>query len=112
IKSPGTRDNFWVLEGAALYFETLRRHDDPEQGDYYTIGDRDAGRLPVAIERLTKNNYYVPLGTLVTLGQRDLQQRDDLARLYGQATGVATYFMATPERRKVFVEYLRAFYAG
>jgi hypothetical protein len=112
VKSPGARDNFWVLEGAALYFETLRRQDDPEQGPYYTIGQRDAGRLPVAIERLTKDNYYIPLATLVTLGQRDLQQRDDLPRLYGQATGVATYFMATPERRKVFVDYLKTFYAG
>jgi hypothetical protein len=112
VKSPGTRDNFWLLEGAALYFETLRHHDDPEEGVFYTIGEPDAGRLPVAIERLTKDGYYIPLANLVALGQRDLQQRDDLPRLYGQATGIATYFMATPERRKIFVDYLKAFYAG
>ncbi len=112
VRGPGQRDNFWVVEGAALYFETLRRHEDPEQGIHFTIGERDAGRLPVAIERLTKDGYYVPLATLAAMGQRDFQQRDDLSRLYGQATGIATWLMATPERQRVFVDYLKAFYTG
>ena len=112
IKGPGQRDNFWVVEGAALYFETLRRHEDPDLGVRFTIGQRDAGRLPVAIERLTKDGYYIPLATLVSLGQRDFQQRDDLPRLYGQATGIATWLMADPMRQRTFVDYLKAFYTG
>lgn len=111
VRGAGANDNFWLLEAAAVYFETLRPHKTPE-GNYFTIGEMDAGRIPVARQRLLGEGYYVPLAELVPFGQQAYQQRDDLARLYGQSAALATFFMATPDRHRVFVEYLRRFYAG
>ena len=43
-----TAANFWIVEGIATYFETLREHRDAATGLYYTIGESSAGRLPAA----------------------------------------------------------------
>ncbi|MGI9455954.1 MAG: hypothetical protein ACR2NU_05295 [Aeoliella sp.] len=107
IRDPGERDNFWAIEGVATWFESLQWRDD-----HFTIGERDAGRLPAAKQRLLVEGYRVPLVELVTLGKHDLQARDDLSPLYSQSAGLATFMMATPERRGAFVEYLRQIYAG
>ena len=94
-----TTANFWIIEGIATYFETLREHRDPQAGLYYTIGESSAGRLPAARERLLAEAFYVPLDELTRLGKDDLQRYPELAKLYSQSAGLAAFLMDGDEGR-------------
>lgn len=106
--------NFWIVEGIATYFETLREHRQPEAGLYYTIGESSAGRLPAARERLLVEQFYVPLDELTRMGKDDLQRYPELAKLYSQSAGLAALLMDGEEGRyrEPLVEYLSTVYAG
>ncbi len=106
--------NAWVLEGVACYFESLIEHEDPKGGRYFTIGTAGAGRLPAAWHRRLVDNYYVPLAELSALGMTGLQQRDDLARLYSQSAGLATFLMhgRGGQYRTALVKLLQLIYTG
>jgi hypothetical protein len=106
--------NFWIIEGIATYFETLAEHRDPRMGLYYTIGEASAGRLPSARRRALVDGFYVPLAELTTLGKEPLQRYPELAKLYGQSTGLAAFLMDGQQGRyrEPLVSYLAAVYAG
>ncbi len=110
----GETANFWIVEGIATYFETLREHRDPAAGLYYTIGESSAGRLPAARERLLVGKFFVPLDELTRLGKDDLQRYGELAKLYSQSAGMAALLMDGEEGRyrEPLVVYLSAVYAG
>ncbi len=110
----GDGENFWVIEGIATYFETLREHRDPAAGLYYTIGESSAGRLPSARRRLVAESFYVPLDELLPLGKDELQRFPELAKLYSQAAGLAAMLMDGDggRYREPLVVYLTAVYAG
>ena len=109
-KNVGALNNFWIVEGIALYFESLRR----ESGSQFTLGSPTAGRVPAAVHRRLVDNYYVPIAELVALGKQDLQRRDDLGPLYSQAAGLATFLMQFDggRYRDPLARYLQAVYAG
>jgi hypothetical protein len=106
--------NFWIIEGIATYFETLAEHRDPRMGLYYTIGETSAGRLPSARRRALVDGFYVPLAELTTLGKEPLQRYPELAKLYGQSTGLAAFLMDGQQGRycEPLVRFLAAVYAG
>ncbi len=106
--------NAWAVEGAACYFESLTERKQSAGGQSFTIGLPTAGRLPAARHRRVVDNYYVPLATLSALGVTDLQHRDDVARLYSQSAGLASFFMDAEngKYRKPFRELLTLVYAG
>jgi hypothetical protein len=110
----GELANFWVIEGIATYFETLREHDDSSGGPYYTIGEASAGRLPSARQRMLQDGYYLPLLRFVRLDKSDLQRRSDLAQLYSQAAGLTAFLMDGEQGRyrEPLVRYLVSVYAG
>ncbi len=105
----GARGNFWVLEGAAVYMETLTR-----RGDWWTMGGLDAGRTPAARRHLLGDGFYIPLADLVRMGQADIQQRDDIAAIYSQAAGLVTFLMHYDggKYRAALSDYLVAIYTG
>jgi hypothetical protein len=92
----------------------LAEHDDPELGHFFSLGTPGAGRLPAARKRLLEDNYYVPLAELSALGVTDLQRRSDLAPLYSQLAGQATFLVHGREGayRPALVKLLQAIYAG
>ncbi len=108
--------NVWAVEGAACYFESLvERAVFPRvAGRCYTIGTSEAGRLPAARHRRVVDGYYVPLAELTALGMTDLQQRPDVARLYSQSAGLATFFMEGQDGayRRAFRDLVASIYAG
>lgn len=117
--------NAWAIEGVACYFESLIRQRveiEPQaageavQGEvhWYTIGMLLAGRLPAARQRRLIDDYYVPLAKLSSLGKNDLQQRSDIAPLYSQSAGLASFFMDYDGGiyRTPFRQFLRNIYAG
>jgi hypothetical protein len=113
VKHVGQLANFWVIEGVATYFETLREHNDPTAGLYYTIGEPDDGRLPAARQRLV-DGFYIPLAELTRLGKADVHGRDDMAKLYSQSSGLTAFFMDAERgrHREPLVRYLDAVYSG
>ena len=56
----------------------------------------------------------MPLAELDALGMTDLQQRPDIARLYSQSAGLASFFIdgRDGKYRRAFRELLRLIYAG
>lgn len=113
-RNVGKNANFWVVEGIACYLESLQPKAGAVGVVEYEVGAADAGRMPAAIKRRLVDDYYVPLDELTALGMSDLQRRTDLAPLYSQSAGLATFFMHGEEQtlREPFVEYLRKVYGG
>lgn len=113
-KFVGNAANFWIIEGVAAYFETLAEHNDPQAGLYYTVGEGSAGRLPMARQRLLVDGFHIPLTELNKLGKGDVQRHPEIAKLYGEATGIAAFLMDADagRYREPLVAYLEAVYAG
>jgi hypothetical protein len=105
---PGERCGFWAIEAAACYMETIQ-----PAAFGWTIGGRDAGRVPAAKERLD-DGFFVPLEELCRLGRKAFQADDRLPQIYSQIAGLADFFMngAEGRYRESFVEYLVRVYAG
>ncbi|MHC4178928.1 MAG: hypothetical protein ACYSWU_15555, partial [Planctomycetota bacterium] len=59
----GQKANFWIIEGIALYLESLREEDG-----YYVLGGFEDERMYAARYRLLKDNFYLPLEELTTFG--------------------------------------------
>lgn len=107
--SAGERCGFWALEAAACYMESIR-----PAAFGWTVGGRDAGRVPAARERLVEDDFYVPLEELTAQGRKTFQADARLPQLYSQIAGLADFFMngQRGRYREAFVEYLARVYAG
>ncbi len=103
----GQSQNFWVLEGIALYMESL----GPLRG-YVSVGGLEADRLQIARYRALRDEFYEPLEHLSSMGRRTLQQDPRIRQLYSQAAGL-THFLMDFEQgryRRALHLYLRAVY--
>ncbi len=105
----GQKANFWIVEGIAMYMESLRR-----EGDYYVLGGFEDDRLYAALYRLIKDDFYVPLGEFTTFGMQRLQEDKRIATLYSQAAGLANFlvFYDDGRYRDALVTYLSRVYTG
>jgi hypothetical protein len=113
-RNVGGLSNAWIIEGIACYFESLTPAKLAEGLQAFTIGTPTAGRFPAAYQRAIVDGTYVPLEELCRLGTTDLQRRSDIARLYSQSAGLATFFMQYRDGvyRPALMEFLRLVYAG
>ena len=107
----GESQDFWVVEGIAMYMESLR----PRSGLYtgcFTVGGPDSDRLQYARNWALSAQQYTPLATLNMMGREALQSDPDIRQLYSQANGLAHFFMSGREGRyrQAFREYLRDVY--
>ena len=114
VRNVGGLANAWIIEGIACYFESLTPTKLAEGLQAFAIGTPNTGRLPAAYQRAIVDGYYVPLEELCQLGTTDLQRRADIARLYSQSAGLATFFMHYHDGvyRPALMEFLRLVYAG
>lgn len=103
------KSNFWIVEGIALYMESLRRYDG-----YVTLGGWDADRLQFARHHVFNGQFQLPLEKLVTLGREAIQQDSDIKRLYSQSAGQAHYLMDdhAGQFRSATIDYLIGIYDG
>ncbi len=109
----GDKSNFWMVEGIALYMESMRQYDDLG-GGYVTLGGWDADRLQYARHHVFNGQFQMPLEKLAALGRDELQQDAEIKRLYSQSAGQAHYLMdgAAGRYREAAVKYLAAIYTG
>ncbi len=101
--------NFWVVEGVALYMESLRGHIG-----FVTLGGFEAERLQFARYRALQEGFYVPLDQLVTLGRSGIQQDPRIRRIYSQSAGITQFLMDHQggHYRPGLIDYIRRVYAG
>jgi len=105
----GRKANYWIIEGIAMFMESLRR-----EGDYWTLGGFDDQRIYAGRFRLLKSNFYVPLAELATYGMHQVQADQRIAMLYSQAAGLTAFlvFYDQGRYRDALVAYLTAVYSG
>jgi hypothetical protein len=104
-----SKANFWLVEGIAMYMETLRR-----EGNVISLGGLNDARIVAARRHLEKNDYYVPFGKLVRMGMKDVQTDPQIAKLYSQMAGMASFLMHYDDGRyrEALAACLRAVYDG
>jgi hypothetical protein len=105
----GMKSNFWIVEGAALYMESLHGW-----GRFWTVGGQDAHWLQYARYRALREQSHVSLEEFNKLGRQELQQRADISQLYRQAAGLAAFLMddRRGRYREAMVGWLQAVYQG
>jgi hypothetical protein len=88
-KSKNLESQFiWLDEGIATYFESLT-----DFGDYVTLGGFESRRIQYSRIRHVLENYRLPLKELSTFGRTELQQRDDMVRIYSLSAGLTDMLM-------------------
>jgi len=105
----GQRCNFWIVEGIAMFMESLHEEDD-----FHVLGGVDDVRMQAARFRLLEDRFYVPFRDLTAYGMYRLQLDKQIATLYSQAAG-QTHFLIFYEGgryRDALVAYLTAVYEG
>lgn len=109
VDEPARTKNFWAVEAAALYMESLT-----EQAGYWSAGGCEADRLQLARYRALAGDFVKPLAELAPLGREALQASPDIRKLYTQAAGYAHFFCDGQhgKHRDAFIQLLTAIYRG
>jgi hypothetical protein len=84
----GERWNFWLVEGIAVYLESMTAH-----ATHATIGGFDADRLQFARARRLSGDFHMPLDEMCGLGREQLQQHEQISKVYTQAAGLTHFLM-------------------
>jgi hypothetical protein len=109
IDDVGELSNFWIVEGIAVYMESL-----VSQEGYWTVGGVDADRLQYARFRGLTGEFFMPLVELVKLGREDLQRHEDIRSIYTQSAGLVHFLMDSHqgEHRRSLVDFITLLYLG
>ena len=105
----GQRANFWVIEGIAMYMESLREEDG-----FHVLGGFKDLRMQAAQYRLLNDDFYVPFAEFCGQGMAQIQADERIATLYSQAAGM-THFLIHHDGgryRDALVAYLATVYSG
>ncbi len=106
---PGSPSNFWIIEGIAMYMESLH-----EENGFSVLGGFGDLRMNDARVRLLRDDFYIPLADLTTFGQVKLQQDKRISTIYSQSAGL-THFLIHYDHgryRNALVAYLLSVYTG
>ena len=106
----GDEHGFWLVEGLAIYLESLKRQD----GGFYSLGGFESERLQFARYRALQEGFYVPLEELSGMGRIAMQQDSRIRRLYSQSCGLVHFLMDADggKYRSGLVEYAKLLYHG
>ncbi len=105
----GGKNNFWIIEGIAMYMESLHH-----ENGYHVLGGLDDARAHAARYRLLNDDFYVPLAEFTSWDARTIQSDPRIATLYSQAAGL-THFLIHYDHgryRDALVAFLSAVYSG
>ncbi len=82
----------WLDEGIATYAESTTKNQHLF-GEFYTLGGFDSRRIQYARFRRFLEDYFIPSKELSDLGRVQLQQRNDLVKIYSESAGLAEFLM-------------------
>lgn len=102
----GLRRNFWLLEGIAMYMESVR-----PLGGYCRVGGPGVDRLQFARYRQAPRSTEALL-ELVQMGRGDMQRSDRVSELYSEAAGLCCFLMdgEGARHRKACLQMLQLVY--
>jgi hypothetical protein len=105
----GRNHNAWIIEGIALYMESL-----VEEDGFHVLGGFDDVRMANARYRLLEDGFYVPLAQLTRMSMDDIKRHEQIGALYSQAAGLAHFLVHYDggRYRDALVAYLSAVYSG
>ena len=105
----GESANFWIIEGIAMFMESLRERDG-----FYTLGGFDDDRMVAAQYRLLHDSFHVPLAELCGWGMARIHADKRIATLYSEAAGLTHFlvFYDGGRYRDAVIAYLAAVYSG
>lgn len=111
-EKPGSRQNFWLVEGAALYLESLQPLGAENTAAVWSLGGWESDRLQFARYRALTGAFRLPLARAVALGREDVQQSPEIRKLYTQFAGLAHFLFDSPDpvRREAGISLLRKIY--
>jgi len=93
-KQPTFRNNFWAVEGIALFMETLKIEDK-----YYQIGDILADRL-YAAKVQSERGYRMSIQRLTAMSAAEIQSStEELLPIYRQSVALTHWLMLAEEGR-------------
>lgn len=109
VADVGELSNFWIVEGVAVYMESLVPHEG-----YWSVGGIDADRLQYARFRALTGEFFLPLTELVTLGREDLQRHKRIRPIYTQSAGMVHFLMhaGQGEFRQPLIDFITLLYLG
>jgi len=104
---PAFRNNFWAIEGIALFMETLKIEEE-----CYRIGDILDNRLYAAKVYQFGRNYNLPIRKLTAMSAEEIQASREILSIYSQSAALVHWLMFAAEGnyRKHFFELLRRTY--
>ena len=108
-KKPAFRNNFWVVEGIALFMETLQVEEE-----CYKIGNILDNRLYAAKVYQFERNYNLPIRKLTTMSAAEIKANKEIVRIYSQSATLVHWLMFAEggRYRNPLFELLRQTYLG
>lgn len=109
---PNRGKGFWVVEGVALYMESLSTRGCG--GSLMVdVGGWDAPRLQAGRYRRLHDKYWVPWDEFHWADGKRFREEEDIRAWYSQATGLAHLWLdGSAERRVAFAAYIESVYAN
>jgi len=104
---PAFCNNFWVVEGIALFMETLKIEEE-----CYKIGNLLDNRLYAAKVYQFERNYSLPIRKLTAMSVEEIQASAEIRSIYSQSAALVHWLMFAEEGRyrKSLFELLRQTY--
>ena len=101
------RNNFWAIEGIALFMETLKIEEE-----CYRIGNLLDNRLYAAKVYQFERNYNLPIQKLTAMSAEEVQASTEIQKIYSQSAALVHWLMFAEEGRyrKHLFELLRQTY--
>ena len=84
----GSRSDIWLLEGVAIYMESLR----PTQS-FWTVGGKEAPRVQTARYRALRDQFWPEWSSFTSAGSEQWKEDDKVALYYSQAAGIVHCLM-------------------
>jgi len=107
-KKPAFRNNYWVVEGIALFMETLKVSEK-----CYKIGNILDDRLYAAKVYQFERNYTMPIRKLAAMSAEEvLASSDDMIKIYSQSAALVHWLMFAEEggyRKHLFETFRRTY---
>ncbi|MDR0326752.1 MAG: hypothetical protein LBI05_00495 [Planctomycetaceae bacterium] len=106
-KKPAFRNNFWAVEGIALFMETLQVEEK-----CYKIGNIFDNRLYAAKVYRFERNYHLPIQKLTAMSAKEIQNSEEMVRIYSHSAALVHWLMFVEEGRyrEALFELLRRTY--
>ena len=106
-ESAGSAGGIWLLEGIALYMESLQEH-----GTYWSLGGFESPRMQTARYRGLRDGMWPEWKTFATADSNSWKSDPTIAKLYSHSAGISHVFLDKlgPKAKQAYVRSLVGLY--